>query len=60
MDSAIAIRTAGMKEGRLYIQAGCGIVADSVPQLEWEETLNKGRAIFRAVAMAQSGLEPTD
>ena len=60
MDTAIAIRTAVMKEGRLYIQAGCGIVADSVPQLEWEETMNKGRAIFRAVAMAQSGLEPTD
>ena len=60
MDTAIAIRTAVMKEGRLYIEAGCGIVADSVPQLEWEETMNKGRAIFRAVAMAQSGLEPTD
>ena len=60
MDTAIAIRTAVMKEGRLYIEAGCGIVADSVPQLEWEETMNKGRAIFRAVAMAQSGLEPAD
>jgi anthranilate synthase component 1 len=47
-----------MKHGRLYIEAGCGVVADSVPQLEWEETMNKGRAIFRAVAMAQNGLEP--
>ena len=58
MDTAIAIRTAVMKQGRLYIEAGCGVVADSVPQLEWEETMNKGRAIFRAVAMAQNGLEP--
>ena len=58
MDTAIAIRTAVMQQGRLYIEAGCGVVADSVPQMEWEETLNKGRAIFRAVAMAQSGLEP--
>ena len=58
MDTAIAIRTAVMHHGRLYIEAGAGIVADSVPQLEWEETMNKGRAIFRAVAMAQNGLEP--
>ena len=58
MDTAIAIRTAVMHQGRLYIEAGAGIVADSVPQLEWEETMNKGRAIFRAVAMAQNGLEP--
>lgn len=56
MDTAIAIRTAVIKGGRLYIQAGCGVVADSVPRLEWEETLNKGRAMFRAVAMAERGL----
>ncbi|MGH8595318.1 MAG: anthranilate synthase component I family protein, partial [Gammaproteobacteria bacterium] len=56
MDTAIAIRTAVIKDGRLYIQVGCGVVADSVPQLEWEETINKGRAMFRAVAMAESGL----
>jgi anthranilate synthase component I len=56
MDTAIAIRTAVIKDGRLYIQAGCGVVADSVPQLEWEETINKGRAMFRAVAMAERGL----
>ena len=55
-DTAIAIRTAVIKSGRLYIQAGCGVVADSVPRLEWEETLNKGRAMFRAVAMAERGL----
>jgi len=56
MDTAIAIRTAVIKDGQLYIQAGAGIVADSVPALEWKETMNKGRAIFRAVSMAESGL----
>jgi anthranilate synthase component 1 len=57
MDTAIAIRTAVIKDATLYIQAGAGIVADSVPANEWEETLNKGRAIFRAVAMACGGLQ---
>jgi anthranilate synthase component 1 len=57
MDTAIAIRTAVIQDGTLYIQAGAGIVADSVPVREWEETMNKGRAIFRAVALAESGLE---
>jgi len=57
MDTAIAIRTAVIKDGTLHIQAGAGIVADSVPTNEWHETLNKGRAIFRAVAMACHGLE---
>jgi anthranilate synthase component 1 len=56
MDTAIAIRTAVIKDGTLYIQAGAGIVADSVPRLEWEETMNKARAIFRAAVMASSGL----
>lgn len=56
MDTAIAIRTAIVKNGKLFIQAGCGVVADSVPQLEWEETMNKGRAMFRAVEMAERGL----
>ena len=51
MDTAIAIRTAVIKDKTLHIQAGAGIVADSVPRLEWKETMNKGRAIFRAVAM---------
>jgi anthranilate synthase component 1 len=58
MDTAIAIRTAVIKDGTLHIQAGAGIVADSVPTNEWHETLNKGRAIFRAVAMACHGLDP--
>ena len=60
MDTAIAIRTAVIKDGRVFVQAGCGIVADSVPELEWEETLNKGKAIFNAVAMARSGLKPSN
>jgi len=51
MDTAIAIRTAVIKDNKLYIQAGAGIVADSVPRNEWDETMNKGRAMFRAVAM---------
>jgi anthranilate synthase component I len=57
MDTAIAIRTAVIRDGTLHIQAGAGIVADSVPTNEWHETLNKGRAIFRAVAMACHGLK---
>lgn len=56
MDTAIAIRTAVIQDGELHIQAGGGIVADSVPALEWEETLNKRRAMFRAVALARRGL----
>jgi anthranilate synthase component 1 len=57
MDTAIAIRTAVIQEGTLYIQAGAGVVYDSHPELEWKETLNKGRAIFRAVAAAAEGVE---
>ncbi len=57
MDTAIAIRTAVIKDKKLHIQAGAGVVADSIPKLEWEETMNKGRAIFKAVAMATKGLD---
>jgi anthranilate synthase component 1 len=57
MDTAIAIRTAVIKDGYLNIQAGAGVVADSIPRLEWKETMNKGRAMFRAVAMASAGLD---
>jgi anthranilate synthase component 1 len=57
LDTAIAIRTAVIKEGHLYIQAGAGIVYDSVPSSEWDETMNKARAVFRAVTMAEAGLE---
>ncbi len=59
MDTAIAIRTAVIKDGTLYIQAGAGVVYDSQPQLEWKETMNKGRAIFKAVEMAAAGLDST-
>ena len=52
MDMAIAIRTALIKDGRLNVQAGAGIVADSVASLEWEETLSKAQAIVRAVELA--------
>jgi anthranilate synthase component 1 len=57
MDTAIAIRTALIRQGTLYIQAGAGIVADSVPRSEWDETMNKGRAVFRAAALAARGLD---
>jgi len=59
MDLAIAIRTAVVKDGRLYVQAGGGIVADSVPQNEWQETQNKARAVLRAAEMALGGLDTT-
>ncbi|WP_237059465.1 anthranilate synthase component I [Microbulbifer sediminum] len=55
MDTAIAIRTAVIKDGQVYIQAGAGLVADSDPQSEWDETMNKARALFRAVAIAVAG-----
>ena len=57
MDTAIAIRTALICNGMLHVQAGAGVVHDSVPRLEWEETLSKGRAIMRAVQMAEQGLD---
>lgn len=57
MDMAIAIRTAVIKDNTLYVQAGAGIVADSQPQSEWDETQNKARAIVRAVQMAQNSLK---
>ncbi|MCG5538381.1 anthranilate synthase component I [Halorhodospira sp. 9622] len=56
MDTAIAIRTAVVHDGQVHVQAGAGVVADSVPELEWKETLNKGRALLRAVEMAEAGL----
>ena len=57
LDTAIAIRTAVIKDGQLHIQAGAGIVYDSIPTSEWDETMNKARAVFRAVTMAEAGLE---
>jgi len=60
MDTAIAIRTAVVKGGMLYAQAGAGIVHDSVPESEWTETENKARAIFRAADMVQLGLDANE
>lgn len=57
MDVAIAIRTAVIKDKKLYVQAGAGIVADSVPQSEWEETQNKAKAVIRAAELVQAGLD---
>ena len=57
MDLAIAIRTGVIKGGMLHVQAGAGIVADSVPQSEWIETQNKAKALLRAAEIAESGLD---
>ena len=60
MDMAIAIRTAVIKENKLYVQAGAGIVADSQPTMEWEETQQKARAIVHAVRLAENSLNLED
>ena len=57
MDLAIAIRTGVIKDGQLHVQAGAGIVADSVPQNEWIETQNKAKALLRAAEIAENGLD---
>ena len=57
MDTAIALRTAVVKDGVLYVQAGGGIVHDSTPEGEWQETLNKARALMRAADLVQAGLD---
>ncbi len=57
MDTAIAIRTGIIKNKILYVQAGCGVVADSQPESEWEETINKGKAVFQAAQLAQNNLK---
>ncbi len=59
MDTAIAIRTAVLKDGLLHVQAGAGIVADSVPRTEWEETMNKARALISAAVTASRGSDVT-
>ena len=56
MDVAIALRTAVVKDNMLYVQAGAGIVADSVADSEWTETQNKARAVLRAAELALGGL----
>ena len=57
MDLAIAIRTAIVKDGKLHVQAGAGIVADSDPSSEWLETESKARAVLRAAELAEQGLD---
>jgi len=57
MDLAIAIRTGIIKENQLHVQAGAGIVADSVPRNEWIETQNKAKALLRAAEIAEGGLD---
>ncbi len=57
LDLAIAIRTAVIKDGTLYVQAAAGVVADSVPESEWQETENKVRAVLRAAELVQAGLD---
>jgi anthranilate synthase component 1 len=58
MDLAIAIRTGVVKDKMLFVQAGAGIVADSVPESEWQETENKARAVLRAAEIAEQGVQP--
>ena len=55
LDVCIAIRTAVFYRGRVHVQAGAGIVYDSVPDLEFDETTNKARALIEAVALAETG-----
>jgi anthranilate synthase component 1 len=57
MDVAIAIRTGIIKDQTLYVQAAAGVVADSVPELEWKETEAKARALLRAAELVEEGLE---
>jgi anthranilate synthase component 1 len=57
LDSCIVIRTAVIQDGKVNVQAGAGLVADSDPATEWMECVNKAKAVFRAVAMAEGGLE---
>ena len=56
MDLAITIRTIEMRDNKVYIQVGAGIVYDSVPDNEYEETINKAKALFKAVNLAANGI----
>ena len=55
MDTCITIRTILIADGMAHIQAGAGIVADSVPEREYEETMNKAQGMIKAIEMAESG-----
>ena len=56
LNACIVIRTVLVKDGRAYLQAGAGIVADSVPSSEYEESMNKARAMLKAFELAEKGL----
>ena len=56
-DSCITIRTMIIKGNRAYVQAGAGIVADSIPNREWRETQNKAKGLFKAIEMAERGID---
>ncbi len=56
LDSCIAIRTIDLRDGVATVEAGAGIVADSIPEREYEECVNKARALFRAIELAEKGL----
>jgi anthranilate synthase component 1 len=57
MDTAIAIRTLLVKDGQIFLRSGAGIVADSDPEAEFQETLNKARALIQAIDMAREGID---
>ena len=57
MDTCITIRTVLVKNGMAYMQAGGGVVADSVPEMEWRESMNKAGALLKSIEMAQMGLD---
>ncbi|MCC7114361.1 MAG: chorismate-binding protein, partial [Burkholderiales bacterium] len=57
MDTCIVLRTAVVKDGTMHVQAGAGIVHDSTPEGEWQETLNKARALMRAADLVEAGLD---
>jgi anthranilate synthase component 1 len=57
MDTAIAIRTMLVKDGQIFLRAGAGIVADSDPESEFQETINKGRALIEAIDLAREGID---
>ena len=55
MDMAITIRTMVIRDGWITVQAGAGVVADSIPELEYKETVNKASAIIKAIDLAREG-----